>query len=50
MRARTSAKLSIESRGEETSWEEAAVGSVIQTGRSARVRSGWQMTRGSAPT
>ena len=44
-RARTSAKLSIESRGEETSWWEAAVGSVIQTGRSVRVRSGWRMTR-----
>src|SRR3954463_16635163 len=38
-RVRTSAKLSIESRGGETSWWEAAAGSVIQTGRSARVRS-----------
>src|SRR3954467_10113176 len=44
-RARTSAKLSIESRGGETSWWEAAAGAVIQTGRSVRVRSGWRMTR-----
>ena len=45
MRTRTSAKLSTESRGAETSWWEAAAGEVIQTGRSARVRSGWRMTR-----
>src|SRR3954469_22828951 len=44
-RARTSPKLSIESRGAETSWWEASVGSVIQTGRSARVRSGWRTMR-----
>ena len=40
MRARNSAKRSTASRGEETSWWDAAAGAVIQTGRSARVRSG----------